>query len=122
VSFLLDETSLFTIGLEGFAPELRLAKRPDDPLAYQLFPIFLLLAWIFIIYCASMVAYQPFTRLGEQEILARLAKIHPEDRQEELKRLCKLLGVQMRFEEDFKSEYKDEDKSDGIKEVPIDVL
>ncbi|KAF4624655.1 hypothetical protein G7Y89_g13513 [Cudoniella acicularis] len=108
---------LLTIGLEGFSPNLRLVTRPEDPLVYQLFPLFFFFAFIFLIYCASIVTFELFVWVGQQDMLAILASIHPKERQGEFRRLCEVYQVRLRFEEDLESEYED----DNEKEVLIDL-
>jgi hypothetical protein len=119
ISFLTDEATLFTLGLEAFSPAFRVVSRPTDPLVYQLI--------ISHIFRSRLVAHSllcwyddlpAITERGERRMLLRLARIHPEYRYEGFKRLCELFEVQLKFEEDLESVYEDDEKM----EILIDVL
>jgi len=55
-------------------------------------------------------------------ILQDLAKIHPEDRNESIKKWCRIYKVQLKFVEDLEDTCKDEYEYQDEKDVLIEVV
>jgi len=113
-SFLFDEARLLLLPL--FMDDV-LASPPQDPLIYDLFPIF----WVFAVVIGLLIWFPRFAHAGQTMLLQNLAKIHPEDRNEIIRKWCRMYNVQLKFVEDLedKDEYKYEyqDEKDVLIEV-----
>ncbi len=60
--------------------------------------------------------------LGRIMLLEALAKIHPEDRNESIRKRCRIHNIQLKFVEDFEDEYEYEYGYQDEKDVLMEVV
>ena len=94
-----------------------LASLTDDPLVYNLYPIL----WVLTIVATFLFNYYHFVHCGQAMILQDLAEIHPEDRNESIRKWCRNFKVQLKFVEDLEDTYNDEYEYQDEKDVLIEV-
>jgi hypothetical protein len=113
-SFLFDEARLLLL---PFFMDNVLTSPPEDPLVYDLFPIF----WAFAVVIGLLEWFPRFAHASQIILLQDLAKIHPEDRNEFIRKRCRIYNVQLKFVEDLedKYEYEFQDEKDVLIEVGI---
>ena len=114
-TFFFDEARLL------FVPLFRdgvLASLTDDPLVYNLYPIL----WVLTTVATFLFNYCHFVHCSQAMILQDLAKIHPEDRNESIKKWCRIYKVQLKFVEDLEDTCKDEYEYQDEKDVLIEVV
>lgn len=96
-----------------------LASPPKDPLVYyHLYPII----WAFAIVIGLLTWFGRCVLAGRIMLLQDLAKIYPEDRNEFIRKRCRIYNVQLKFVEDLEDKYEYEYGYQDEKEVLIEVV
>lgn len=65
--------------------------------------------------------FLPCLYIGQVRVLEKLCKIHPENRNEAIRRWCRICDVPMNYVEDLEDEYNDEYEYQDEKAVLIEV-